>query len=322
MLDNVGTILGFIIGLFLIFFGIIWPDHLSNYYIYQMQEYETQLTEMKKVGTPLVRIEALEKEMEDFQTSTLGNLARFTDLKSIAIVLGGTFAATLIAFPFSKAFRAFLFIVQAFGQNKTTEEFLYYYRTLLRFAEKRVQNELIPDEEIEAIEDDNLKSWLQSFIVIDVIEEQMIEEIIRSEIEMYDRRTTEEIDVVEFMGKVAPAFGMIGTVVGLILMLGKVTDADTNILSIMAAMGVAMITTLYGVLLANLVFFPVAVKRTQLKDSHLILMEMGREGILYLKRRELPEVMSQDLIIYLPTSIRSEIEEEKRVAIASGDLGL
>jgi chemotaxis protein MotA len=90
----------------------------------------------------------------------------------------------------------------------------------------------------------------------------------------------------------------------------------------MGAMSVALITTLYGVLAAQLMFIPIASKRFQLKESNTKLLEMIQEGILYLKRRELVEVAGQDLIIYLPLKLRIQIEEEKRLAMRSGDLGL
>ena len=87
----------------------------------------------------------------------------------------------------------------------------------------------------------------------------MIEEIVRSEIEMYNYRSFEEIDMLEFMGRAAPAFGMIGTVVGLIMMLGSVSgEGGADIAGLMGGMAVAMITTLYGVLLSQLIFLPIA----------------------------------------------------------------
>ena len=83
-----------------------------------------------------------------------------------------------------------------------------------------------------------------------------------------------------------------------------------------------LITTLYGVLAAQLIFIPVASKRFQLKESNNKLFEMIQEGISYLKRRELPEIISQDLIIYLPPKMRQEILDEQAAAMGSGDLGL
>ena len=147
----------------------------------------------------------------------------------------------------------------------------------------------------------------------------MIEEIVRSEIEMYNYRSFEEIDMLEFMGRASPAFGMIGTVVGLILMLGSVSgEGGADIAGLMGGMAVALITTLYGVLLSQLIFLPIASKRFQLKESQVLLMEMIREGLLYLKRRELPETAAKDLVIYLPPKLRKKVIQEEQAAMGEG----
>ncbi|MDP7630872.1 MAG: MotA/TolQ/ExbB proton channel family protein, partial [SAR324 cluster bacterium] len=174
---------------------------------------------------------------------------------------------------------------------------------------------------IEAVKNTDLRTWLQDFIVVDLVSEEMIEEIVRSEIEMYNYRSFEEIDLLEFMGKATPAFGMIGTVVGLILMLGSSSAEGADIAGVMGGMSVALITTLYGVLLSQLIFTPIASKRFQLKESQVLLLEMIREGLLYLKRRELPETAAKDLIIYLPPKLRKKILSEEQAALGQG-LGL
>jgi len=172
------------------------------------------------------------------------------------------------------------------------------------------------------VKNSDLQTWLQDFIAVDLVTEEMIEEIVRSEIEMYNYRSFEEIDMLEFMGRAAPAFGMIGTVVGLILMLGSVGgEGGADIAGLMGGMAVAMITTLYGVLISQLIFLPIASKRFQLKESQVLLLEMIREGLLYLKRRELPETAKKDLVIYLPPKLRKKVIQEEQAAMGGG-LGL
>jgi chemotaxis protein MotA len=90
----------------------------------------------------------------------------------------------------------------------------------------------------------------------------------------------------------------------------------------MGGMSVALITTLYGVLLSQLIFLPVAAKLTRNKESYIRLYEMIREGILYLHRRERPDVMDQDLIIYLSKRKRLQIVSERKSAMARGELNL
>jgi len=322
MLDKIGTLLGMLMGVSLVIFGIIWPDHLSNYYMYQFREFELSLEALKVSQAPIEEIQALKASFKMFQESWLGSVSRFADLKSLLIVLGGSYAATLIAFRFGDAMRAIFFIAKAFFKAKSDKDFLEVYHTVISLCEKRANKELITDEEISAVKNTDLQNWLQDFIAVDMVTEEMIEEIVRSEIEMYNYRSFEEIDMLEFMGRAAPAFGMIGTVVGLIMMLGSVGgEGGADIAGLMGGMAVAMITTLYGVLLSQLIFLPIASKRFQLKETQVLLMEMIREGLLYLKRRELPETAAKDLVIYLPPKLRKKVIKEEQAAMGQG-LGL
>ena len=322
MLDKIGTLLGMLMGASLVIFGIIWPDHLSNYYMYHFREFELSLEALKVSQAPIEEIRALKASFKMFQESWFGSISRFADLKSLLIVLGGSYAATLIAFRFGDAMRAIVFIAKAFLKGKADKDFLEVYHTVISLCEKRSNKELITDEEISAVNNTDLQNWLQDFIVVDLVTEEMIEEIVRSEIEMYNYRSFEEIDMLEFMGRAAPAFGMIGTVVGLIMMLGSVGgEGGADIAGLMGGMAVAMITTLYGVLLSQLIFLPIASKRFQLKETQVLLLEMIRESLLYLKRRELPETAAKDLVIYLPPKLRKKVMKEEQAAMGQG-LGL
>jgi len=322
MLDKLGTLLGMLFGIALVFFGIVWPDHLSNYYMYMFREFETGLEALKATQATSEELRNHKAVFKEFQDSWLGSVSRFADLKSFLIVLGGSYAATLIAFRFGDAMRAIVFIAKAFLKGKADKDFLEVYHTIIGLCEKRANKELITDEEISAVKNSDLQTWLQDFIAVDLVTEEMIEEIVRSEIEMYNYRSFEEIDMLEFMGRAAPAFGMIGTVVGLILMLGSVGgEGGADIAGLMGGMAVAMITTLYGVLISQLIFLPIASKRFQLKESQVLLLEMIREGLLYLKRRELPETAAKDLVIYLPPKLRKKVIQEEQAAMGGG-LGL
>ncbi len=322
MLDKLGTLLGMLFGIALVFFGIVWPDHLSNYYMYMFREFETGLEALKATQATSEELRNHKAVFKEFQDSWLGSVSRFADLKSFLIVLGGSYAATLIAFRFGDAMRAIVFIAKAFLKGKADKDFLEVYDTIISLCEKRANKELITDEEISAVKNSDLQTWLQDFIAVDLVTEEMIEEIVRSEIEMYNYRSFEEIDMLEFMGRAAPAFGMIGTVVGLILMLGSVGgEGGADIAGLMGGMAVAMITTLYGVLISQLIFLPIASKRFQLKESQVLLLEMIREGLLYLKRRELPETAAKDLVIYLPPKLRKKVIQEEQAAMGGG-LGL
>ena len=322
MLDRLGTAVGFIVGAALIVFGITWPDQKSNYYVYQLTQFEQQLDDLKRASAPNEQIQAVRDELTSFKNSWEAGITRFLDLKSILIVLGGSYAAILIAFPLHRALATFWYFLLVFAKEKQDEDFEVVYASMMEFADLRFRNELIPDEKVAAIPIYFLRDAMENFVQVDWVSPEMTEEIINSEIQHYDWQQEQEISVVEYMGRAAPAFGMLGTIVGLILMLGRAAGENAEIVDIMGGMSVALITTLYGVLLAQLLFLPIAAKVERNKESYIRLYEMIREGILYLQRRERPDVIEQDLQIYLSKKRRLKMTQERKAALARGDLGL
>ncbi len=322
MLDRIGTTVGFMVGMALIIFGITWPDHLSNYYVFQISEFEESITEAKAKGATRAEIKSLEDEFKTFKDSWAAGITRFLDLKSILIVLGGAYAATLIAFPLGKAMKTFFLVFTVFQRERGDEEFETVYNSLLEFGDLRYRKQLIPDAEVEEVPIYFLRDAVNSFIQVDWVSEEMVNEIITSQIENYTVEENQDIAVMEYMGRVAPAFGMLGTVVGLILLLGRAAGESSSIAGIMGGMSVALITTLYGVLLAQLIFLPVSAKLHRHKESYIRLYEMIREGVIYLHRRERPDVMEQDLIIYLSKRRRLKLMQERKEAMARGELNL
>ncbi len=322
MLDRLGTLVGFFVGAGLIVFGITWPEHRSNYYVYQITQIERQIVELKAAGASRAEVVGLEDGLREFKDSWLAGITLFLYLKSILIVLGGAYAATLIAFPMRRAARTIYYVVMVFARERQEQEFEIIYDSVLEFADYRYRNELIPDEKIAAIPLYFMRDAMENFIQVDWVTEEMVREIVTSEIDGYAYEQDQEIAVPEYMGRVAPAFGMLGTVVGLILLLGKAAGENASIVAIMGGMSVALITTLYGVLLAQLFFLPIAAKLTRNKESYIRLYEMIMEGTIYLHRRERPDVVEQDMQIYLNKRRRLQIRNERRAAVARGELNL
>ena len=322
MMDRLGTLVGFLVGASLIIFGITWPDHLSNYYVYQITTFESQVEERRLAGANRAEIQQLRSDLEAFKNSWEAGITRFLDIKSIMIVLGGSYAAILIAFPIRQAIATFYYILMVFSRERGEEDFEAVYEAMVEFADYRYRNEIIPDQRIAEVPIYFLRDAMDNFIQVDWVTEEMAQEIIRSEIDNYDYQQNHEISVMEYMGRVAPAFGMLGTIVGLILLLGRAAGANPTIGDIMGGMSVALITTLYGVLLSQLIFLPVAAKLERNKESYIRLYEMIREGVLYLQRRERPDVIEQDLQIYLSKKRRLHMRAERSAALAKGELGL
>ena len=232
-------------------------------------------------------------------------ILRFFDLKSFIIVFGGTISATFVAFPYTKTMRSFKSIPKVFSADTAEEATQEIYDQSKLIAEKRYSGKRITNDDLSSLANPFMRRWIEGLIVREQVEEESLAQIIHAEVKMYDQRAEEEIEIFDFMGTAAPAFGMVGTIVGLVLMLAE----TGSIRSVMQAMSIAMLTTLYGVILSNMVLLPIASKRKQLKDSNILLLEMVRESVNRIARREAPYTILQELHNFLPHK-RDEFDEQ------------
>ena len=131
-------------------------------------------------------------------------------------------------------------------------------------------------------------------------EPQTIQEILETEVSYLSERHATGAEIVAVLGTLAPAMGMIGTVIGLIQMLQTMSDPA----SIGPAMSVALLTTLYGAILANLVFNPLSGKLKTRSKEELLLREMIMEGILSISKGENPRIIEEKLNSFLPPKDR------------------
>ena len=280
--DKFGTLLGFVSGTLFILTGIIFPAEFSNLALW-----------LESTGAA-----------EDYNKYVI-QILRFFDLKSLVIVFGGTISATFIAFPFTKTIRSFKSIPKVFAADHAEEATQEIYEKSKLISEKRFSGKRITNDDISGLENPFMRRWIEALIVREQVEQVSLEQIIQAEVSMYEQRADEEIEIFDFMGTAAPAFGMVGTIVGLVLMLAE----TGSIRSVMQAMSIAMLTTLYGVILSNMVLIPIASKRKQLKESNLILLEMVRESVNRIARREAPYTILQELHNFLPHK-RDEFDEQ------------
>ena len=280
--DKFGTVLGFFAGTIFILSGILWPAEFSNIALW-----------LESTG-----------ESESFN-KYLVQILRFFYLKSLFIVFGGTISATFIAFPYTKTLRSFRSIPKVFAADVAEEATQEIYDQSKLIAEKRFSGKRITNDDLSSLENPFMRRWIEGLIVREQVEEESLAQILRSEVSMYEQRANEEIEIFDFMGTAAPAFGMVGTIVGLVLMLAE----TGSIRSVMQSMSIAMLTTLYGVILSNMVLLPIASKRKQLKESNLVLLEMIRESVNRIARREAPYTILQELRNFLPHK-RDEFDEQ------------
>ncbi len=181
---------------------------------------------------------------------------------------------------------------------------------LMKFAEiARKEGVLALEEQLEGLDDQFMKLGLQS--IVDGVDGDMVREVLEIELAALDERHGPVIGYVKTMGSYAPTMGMVGTVVGLINMLGNLSDPA----QLGLGMSVALLTTLYGVIFANLVFLPIASKLQRLHDLEVAQKELVMDGILAVQGGASPRMVVERLEAYInPDQRVGHQERSKRVA--------
>lgn len=227
----------------------------------------------------------------------------FMDAPSALITFGGAFGTVLAMYPlgdFLSGLKSFLYI---FKTPKTNEvETIKSIIDLSNLA--RREGLLALEESTNTIDDQFLKKGI--LLIVDGTDPELVRSILEAELVNVDSRHQKNIGFWKNVGSMGPAWGMIGTLIGLILMLKDLTDMD----SIGPNMAVALVTTLYGSILANWICSPVANKLSSQNDEEIKLKEIMIEGILSIQAGENPRVIEEKLKSFLPPKDRSGFEEE------------
>jgi chemotaxis protein MotA len=217
----------------------------------------------------------------------------FINIPSLCIVVGGTIGVTLVAYPL-KDFLSVIKVVQKaiFTRNISATELISKFTD---FANKtRKEGILALESEIKELKDEFFKKGVQ--LSIDGLEPQQIQNILDTEIEFVRDRHKLGADIFTSMGTFAPAMGMIGTLIGLVQMLQSMDDPST----IGPAMAVALLTTFYGSLMANICCMPIAGKLKTRSKEEMLTKEMTIQGIISLSNGDNPRILEQKLLAFLP----------------------
>jgi chemotaxis protein MotA len=230
------------------------------------------------------------------------NLLIFWDLASVIITIFGSMCAMLITYPMADFGRLMKVMTQAFKDFKSSSlDLITQFTNLSRKA--RREGLLSLEDEISLIEDDFLKKGLQ--MVVDGIEPETIKEILELEIGEMEKRHSDGANMLKSWGGYAPAFGMIGTLIGLIQMLANLSDSS----AIASGMAKALITTYYGALMANLVFNPMSANLNLKSAKEASFREMMLEGILSIQSGVNPRIVEEKLMTYLTPADRKKYSE-------------
>lgn len=231
------------------------------------------------------------------------NLAGFIDPPAILMVLGGGAAVALVGFPLSRVFSLFPIMRMLFIRKKEHPAALIHLIIELATIARR-EGLLTLEKRSYSIEDPFLRLGVQ--LTADGIKPETIEEVLRTEMESMETRHNEGRKVLETVGRCGPAFGMIATLLGLVMMLGNLSNAA----SIGPSMAVALIGTLYGAVIANLICIPMAEKLACLNHEEMLFKEIILRGILSIQAGDNPRIVEQKIITFLPPKFRRGLEEE------------
>ncbi len=219
----------------------------------------------------------------------------FLHWPSITIVLGGTLASILIAFPLSDVAQAFGMAKQVFAQRKVDPNEVV--RVILTIANLSRRQGLVA---LSKVRTDNAILKKALMLIADGASEEIIHDSLRIEIEALKQRRMIAQEVFRKMGSYSPAFGMVGTLIGLVQMMRNLNNPQ----SVGPGMAIALLTTFYGALFAYLFFLPVAAKlksRTQVEVINLEIIFEGARGIL---QNNNPMLIYEKLSSFIPPRSR------------------
>ena len=285
-----GTIIGLVAGLLCIFVSMIWP----------------------------------EVDRGDIVLST-GDSWRFEQLiwfyqpQSVFIVLGGVISATLVNYPI----KAVINMGSVFKNVVLSEKFDFTgtIDKIVVLAEKSRKDGLLSLEAgLKDIESVFLRNGIE--LAINERDSNRLRTFLTMDLNNISTRHIGAQEIILYMAAYAPAFGMLGTVLGLIIMMnkfqmsGETSSIDFNVAdqfsALLVGMGTALITTFYGVFLANMVFLPIAGKLKRRSENEIMLKSIVLEGIISIHGREHPILIKEKLMTFVAMSERNTLEEKEK----------
>jgi len=224
-------------------------------------------------------------------------MGAYIDIPSAMVVIGGAFAAALICFPLGSMLKSPLIGLKVI-LNKG-EDRLGLIKQIVELAETARRDGLLALEaKVAEIENPLVNTGIQ--MAVDGSTPEVVEEVLRTEVEAITARHREGKAIMDQLGRFAPAYGMIGTLMGLIMMLQDMSDPS----GIGAGMAVALITTMYGAIFANVFFSPFAEKLGLMSRNEMISHEIAIRGVMAIQSGESPRAIDQKLRTFLPPKQR------------------
>ena len=253
-----------------------------------------------------------------------GKLYWFFNLNSLLIVLGGTFAATMVNLPLRAVGNIFNVLQNVFrGEDY---DYIGIIEEIVQKAQKARKDGLLSLEaDLPMMRDGFFKNGIE--LAINERESSRLRTFLNLEMNNISSRHVAGQEMFLYMASYAPAFGMLGTVLGLIIMMNNFSsggggmeitasyDVAERFADLLSGMGLALITTFYGVFMANMIFLPIGGKLKRRSENEMMLKSIVVEGIISIHAREHPILIKEKLMTFAPSQFRYnaeiEISEEK-----------
>ena len=244
-----------------------------------------------------------------------GNIYWFMNFNSLLIVVGGTFAATMVNLPLKAVSNVFNILKNVFkGED-------YNYSGVIdeivqKATKARKDGLLSLEADIPKIRDGFFKNGIE--LAINERDAKRLRTFLNLEMNNIHSRHIAGQELFLYMASYAPAFGMLGTVLGLIIMMNNFASGDNQgdisfsvaerFAELLSGMGLALITTFYGVFFANMIFLPVGGKLKRRSENEMMLKNIVVEGIISIHAREHPVLIREKLMTFVPSQYRYQEE--------------
>ena len=247
-----------------------------------------------------------------------GKLFWFFNFNSLLIVVGGTFAATMVNLPLKAVKNVFNILKNVFkGEDY---DYVGIINEIVEKAQKaRTDGLLSLEADLPNMREGFFKNGIE--LAINERESSRLRTFLNLEMNNIASRHIAGQELFLYMGSYAPAFGMLGTVLGLIVMMNNFAGGDISseisasydiadrFAELLSGMGLALITTFYGVFMANMIFLPIGGKLKRRSENEMMLKSIVVEGIISIHAREHPILIKEKLMTFVPSFVRYQPEE-------------
>ncbi len=232
------------------------------------------------------------------------NMSSFINIPSLIIVVVGDLAAVIISFPLSKTINSAKKALSVVLFRKDPN-YVNIVRSLVSFSEKaRKEGLLALEDDLANVEDEYMKKGLQ--LVIDGTDPELVRGVMEAEMDVTASSYNDIKALFDAVAEFGPSYGMLGTLIGLVILLKNLSNPDT----LGPSMAVALITTFYGSLIANSVGTPMAHKVEVVAADKLLEMQIVLEGVLSIQAGDNPRLLEEKLKVFLSAKDKAALAAE------------